>query len=224
MCAYMDDIDFADARHKMVEQQVRPWDVLDQKVLSLIARSVREEYVPPQYRNLAYVDMNIPLGLGQVTMSPKLEARLLQELAIRPEDKILEIGTGSGYMTSLLAALGRHVHSVEIIPELAKRAQQNLAAHGVDNATVEIGDGARGWERHQPYDAIMITGSVPLLPDSFKHSLAAAGRLIAIVGTAPVMEVELVQRVDDASWTVTSLFETALPPLINAKQPERFVF
>jgi protein-L-isoaspartate(D-aspartate) O-methyltransferase len=157
-------------------------------------------------------------------MSPKLEARLLQELAIRPEDKILEIGTGSGYMTSLLTALGRYVHSVEIIPELAKRAQQNLAAHGVDNATVEIGDGARGWERHQPYDAILITGSVPLLPDSFKHSLAAAGRLIAIVGTAPVMEVELVQRVDDDSWTVTSLFETALPPLINAKQPERFVF
>lgn len=220
----MGDIDFTDARHKMVEQQVRPWDVLDQKVLSLLARSAREDYVPAQYRNLAYVDMSIPLGHGQVMIPPRLEARLLQELAIRPGDKILEIGTGSGYMASLAAALGHHVYSVEIIPELAQGAQEKLSAHGVSNVTVEIGDGARGWEPHQPYDAILITGSLPLLPESFKRSLTPGGRLIAIVGNPPVMETQLVQHVDSESWTVTSLFETELPPLINAEQPERFIF
>ncbi|MFQ6022003.1 MAG: protein-L-isoaspartate O-methyltransferase [Acidiferrobacterales bacterium] len=220
----MGGIDFELARHKMVEQQVRPWEVLDQRVLDLIDQSPREDYVPEQYRNLAYVDMNVPLGHGQVMIPPKLEARLLQELAIQPHDTILEIGTGSAYMTSLAAALGRHVYSVEIIPELATRAQQALETHDIKNVTLETGDGARGWGRHQPYDVILITGSLPLLPDSFKQSLAPGGRMIAIIGYSPVMQVMLLQRVAAGSWDEASLFETDLPPLINAQQPERFVF
>lgn len=220
----MGDINFPVARHNMVEQQIRPWEVLDQRVLSLIDRSPREDYVPERFRSLAYVDMSIPIGHGQVMMAPRLEARLLQELTIRATDNILEIGTGSGYMSSLLAALGGHVYSVEIIADLEITARRKLAAHEVDNVTIEGGDGARGWERHAPYDVILITGSLPLLPDSFKRSLAAGGRMIAIVGRSPVMEVKLIQRLDDDSWTETSLFETDLPPLINAAQPDRFVF
>jgi protein-L-isoaspartate(D-aspartate) O-methyltransferase len=220
----MGDINFPVARHNMVEQQIRPWEVLDQRVLSLIDRSPREDYVPERFRSLAYVDMSIPIGHGQVMMAPRLEARLLQELTIRATDNILEIGTGSGYMSSLLAALGGHVYSVEIIADLEITARRKLAAHEVDNVTIEGGDGARGWERHAPYDVILITGSLPLLPDSFKRSLAAGGRMIAIVGRSPVMEVKLIQRLDDDSWTETSLFETDLPPLINAPQPDRFVF
>jgi protein-L-isoaspartate(D-aspartate) O-methyltransferase len=222
----MGELNFAVARHNMVEQQIRPWEVLDQRVLSLIDHSPREDYVPAQYRNLAYVDMNIPLGHGQVMMPPKLEARarLLQELAVQPADKILEIGTGSGYMTSLLAALGAHVYSVEIIPELEAGARRSLETHGVSNITIEAGDGASGWDRYAPYDVILITGSLPLLPTAFKQSLTLRGRMIAIVGLPPVMEVRLIQRLGSDSWTEVSLFETDLPPLINARQPERFIF
>ena len=220
----MSEFNFVVARHNMVEQQIRPWEVLDQRVLSLIDRSPREEYVPEQYCSLAYVDMNIPLGHGQVMMAPRLEARLLQELAVKPTDKILEIGTGSGYMTSLLAALGAHVYSVEILPELEAGARRNLDNHSVKNVTVEAGDGASGWDRHAPYDAILITGSLPLLPTAFKQSLALRGRMIAIVGRPPVMEAKLIQRLGSDSWNEVSLFETDVPPLINARQPERFVF
>jgi protein-L-isoaspartate(D-aspartate) O-methyltransferase len=220
----MTQLDLTLARRNMVEQQIRTWEVLDERVLDLIDRSPREEYVPEQYRNLAYADMNIPLGQGQVMLAPKLEARILQELAIRPTDKVLEIGSGSGYMASLLAALGKHVFSVEIIPELEARARRNLETHGVKNVSVELGDGAGGWERHAPYDVIVITGSLPLLPRSFQTSLSRDGRMIAIVGDRPAMEVKLIQRLGSESWSEASLFETDVPALINAKQPERFVF
>ncbi len=220
----MDRIDFELARHTMVEQQIRPWEVLDQRILDLIDQSPREDYVPEKYRNLAYVDMNVPLGHDQVMMSPKLEARLLQELAIQTDDNILEIGTGSGYMTSLAATLGHHVYSVEVIADLAARAQRSLQSHGIKNITLETGDGARGWDKHEPYDVILVTGSLPMLPDRFKQSLAPDGRLIAIIGHSPVMRVTLVQRVAAQSWHETSLLETDLPPLINAQEPDRFVF
>lgn len=220
----MPDIDFEVVRRKMVEQQIRPWEVLDQQILNLVYGSPRDEYVPEHYRNLAYVDMNIPLGHDQVMMAPKLEARLLQELAIQTTDKILEIGTGSGYMTSLLASLGDHVYSVELIAELAMRAQRSLATHGVENITLETGDGARGWDRHGPYDVILITGSLPLLPENFQTSLTPGGRMIAIIGNSPVMDVRLIQRIGEESWNTVSLFETDLPPLINAEESDRFVF
>ncbi len=220
----MPDINVKITRHKMVEQQIRPWEVLDQQILDLMHKSPREEYVPAAWRNCAYVDMNIPLEHDQVMMAPKLEARLLQELAIQPKDKILEVGTGSGYMTSLLATLGDHVHSVEVIPELASRGQQNLGAHEIQNISLEIGDAARGWDRHAPYDVMLFTGSLPLLPQKLQNDLTPGGRMIAIVGNSPAMEVQLIQRVGDENWTTTSLFETDLPPLLNAEEPERFVF
>lgn len=217
-------IDYERARRNMVEQQIRPWDVTDQRVLDAIMASPREDYVPAQYRTLAFVDMNIPLGHGQVMMPPKLEARLLQALAIKATDKILEIGTGSGYVTSLLAKLGRHVTSVDIFPDFTAQATQKLAAHGIDNVTLEVGDAARGWARGAPYDVIFITGSLPLAPDDFRSPLAPGGRMVAIVGNAPAMEARLMERLEGPNFRVRSLLETVLPPLVNAPMPAAFVF
>ena len=208
----------------MIDSQIRTWDVLDERVLELVGRLPREDYLPKAYRNLAFVDMNIPLGHGEVMMSPKMEARLAQELEINPNDKILEIGTGSGYMTALLAALGKHVVSVEIRPEFTAEAAAKLAHHGVHNIALENGDGARGWERQKPYDVILITGSTPLLPEAFQESLTVGGRLIAIVGTAPAMDVRRIRRLDEKAFEVKSLFETVIPPLRNALEPSPFVF
>ena len=217
-------IDFERARRNMVDQQIRPWDVIDQRVLDAIANSPREDYVPTPYRTLAFVDMNIPLGHEQVMMQPNLEARLLQALTIDADDKILEVGTGSGYVTSLLARLGRHVTSVDIFPDFVTQAEQKLAAHGVRNVTLEVGDAARGWARGAPYDVIFITGSLPLPPDDFRAQLAPGGRLIAIVGKAPAMEARLIERLDGPNFRSRSLLETVLPPLVNAPAPAAFVF
>jgi protein-L-isoaspartate(D-aspartate) O-methyltransferase len=212
------------ARRNMVLQQVRPWDVLDQRVLDLIARAPREDYVPAGMRNLAYVDMNLPLGGGQVMMAPKYEARLLQELEIKPTDKILEIGTGTGYLTSLLASLGKHVYSVDINPEFTRTAGERLAAHGILNVTLETGDGANGWDKHAPYDVIIITGSLPSIPQPFRKQLAPGGRLAAIVGDSPVMEAMIVRRLDTENFSETAAFETDLPRLANVLDPAKFVF
>ncbi len=220
----MSSLNFDVVRQKMIESQLRTWDVSDPRVLDLVARTPREDYVPRNYRSIAFVDMNIPLGHGQVMMAPKLEARLLQELELKPADKVLEIGTGSGYMTALLANLGRHVVSVEIRPEFTADAAAKLAHHGIHNITLEVGDGARGWERQQPYDVILVTGSLPILPETFQQSLAPGGRLIAIVGKAPAMEVKRIRRLDARAFHEDSLFETVLPPLRNALEPARFVF
>ena len=220
----MSSLNFDVARRNMIESQIRTWDVLEERILELAARLPREDYVPKQYRNLAFMDFNIPLGHGEVMMSPKLEARLLQELEISPTDKILEIGTGSGYMTALLAALGRHVVSVEIRPEFTAEAATKLAHHGVRNITLETGDGARGWERQKPYDVILLTGSTPLLSEAFQQSLAMGGRLIAIVGEAPTMDVRRIRHLTEHAFEEESLFETVIPPLRNALEPPRFVF
>lgn len=217
-------IDFERARRNMLDQQIRPWDVIDQRVLDAIGASPREDYVPPTFRTLAFADMNLPLAHGQVMMPPKLEARLLQALAIESDDKILEVGTGSGYVTSLLAKLGRHVTSVDIFPDFTTQATQKLAAHGIHNVTLEVGDAARGWGRGAPYDVIFVTGSLPLAPDDFRAQLAPGGRLVAIVGTAPAMEARLIEHIDGRHLRTRSLLETVLPPLINAPEPARFVF
>jgi protein-L-isoaspartate(D-aspartate) O-methyltransferase len=216
-------MDFEQARFNMVEQQIRPWEVLDPTVLDLLVRVRREEFVPQKYRDLAFTDMEIPLGYGEHMLAPKLEARLVQTASVRPTDKVLEVGTGSGYMAALLASLAAHVYTVEIIPELSQEAQRKLAAHAFGNVTAEIGDAARGWEAHAPYDVILLTGSLPTLPAAFERSLSPGGRLVAILGDPPVMTAQLVRRVGEAC-TRESLFETCIRPLRNAAQPERFVF
>jgi len=217
-------LDVERARFNMVEQQIRPWEVLDPRVLDLLLRVRREEYVPARYRALAFADMEIPLGHGETMLAPRIEARMLQELALAPGDRILEVGTGSGYMTALLASLGSHVCSVDIVPEFIQSAGASLAAHGVTNTTLETGDAARGWDRHAPYDAIVVTGSMPVLPDAFPKSLRPGGRLIAVVGEPPVMVAQLITCIAAGAYSTTGLFETCIAPLKNAVQPERFVF
>jgi protein-L-isoaspartate(D-aspartate) O-methyltransferase len=217
-------MDLEKARFNMVEQQIRPWDVLDDTVLNLLYQVKREEYVPAVYRSLAFTDMEIPLGHGQVMLAPRVEARMLQELRLKSSDKVLEVGTGSGYMTALLASLAKHVFSVEIVPDLKAEAEAKLNAHGFDNVTLEVGDAARGWLQHAPYDVIILTGSTPLLSDAFANSLAAGGRLVAIVGEPPVMTARLLRCIESGIYETQDLFETCVPALTNAPSPERFVF
>jgi protein-L-isoaspartate(D-aspartate) O-methyltransferase len=212
------------ARFNMVEQQIRPWEVLDQQVLDLLMEVRREEFVPEQYRALAFVDMEIPLGQGEVMLAPKIEARILQELAIKKTDRILEVGTGSGYFTALLARLGGHVYSVDIVPEFVAATREKLAAHAITNVTLEVGDAARGWSRHGPYDAIVLTGSEPALSPAFEESLEPGGRLFAIIGDPPVMEATLITCVSEGVFNAVPVFETCVAPLRNAPHPARFVF
>jgi protein-L-isoaspartate(D-aspartate) O-methyltransferase len=220
----MTAINIESARYNMVVSQIRIGSVLDDRILELVGRGPRQDFVPDALRNLAFVDMQIPLGHGEVMMAPLVEARLLQELMIKPSDQILEIGTGSGYMTWLLAQLGAKVRSVEIRAEFTPRAAQKLAAHGAHNVELDIGDGARGWEKHAPYDVILVTGSLPMLPEEFKKQLTVGGRLIAIVGQSPAMEAQRITRVTETSFDTRGLFETDLPPLQNALSPSAFVF
>ncbi|MEJ2565620.1 MAG: protein-L-isoaspartate O-methyltransferase [Gammaproteobacteria bacterium] len=220
----MSNMNLAQARHNMIEQQIRPWDVLDQRVLELIEDLPRDKFVPTAYLKLAYADINVPLDHGQVMMAPKVEARMLQALNIKSSDTILEVGTGSGYVTALLAHSGKHVYSVEIYPDFIENAGRRLAELGLGNVTLENGDAVNGWDRHGPYDVIAITGSLPALPDNFLQSLKLGGRLFVVTGQEPVMEAYLITRTAEQGWVKQALFETVLPPLVNAPQPQRFVF
>lgn len=217
-------MDIEQARFNMVEQQIRPWEVLDQTVLDLLFKVRREEFVPNPYPSLAFVDMGIPLGHGEAMWSPKLEARCLQSLRLKKTDKVLEIGTGSGYFTALLASMADKVHSVDIHAEFLKDAEARLKAHGFDNVTLEAGDASRGWEKHAPYDVIVVTGSLPVMPDTLPAQLAPGGRLFAVVGDDPVMNAQLITCVSRGVCRSETLFETSLKPLVNALQPERFTF
>lgn len=219
----MTELSTETARHNMIVQQIRPWDVLNDTVLNLIADVPREEYVPAGFHNLAFADMNIPLNHGEVMMSPKLEARMLQALDIKPGETVLEIGTGTGYVTTLLAKLARHVYSVDIQEDFISQASSKLADDNIVNVTLEQGDAADGWPQHGPYDVIAVTGSLPLLPDSIPESLKVGGRLFVIVGDAPVMEAKLITRLSDDEFSSENLFETELPALHNVQQPDRFV-
>ena len=218
-------MDIERARFNMVEQQIRPWEVLDSEVLGVFQRCPRDAFVPEEYRALAYADTRIPLAERQVMLLPREEARLLQALQLGPRDAVLEVGTGSGYLTALLAALARHVTSVEISPELSERASLRLAAHGIHNVTLEVGDGRLGWPGHgAPYDAIALTGSVYELDPALLEQIEIGGRLFAIVGQAPAMEARLITRTSSRQWDAESLFETVVPPLIGASPPPRFEF
>ncbi len=215
-------LNFEEARHNMIVQQIQPWNVRDDKVLDLIQRLPREDFVPADYKIHAFTDMSIPLSNGQEMMPPKLEAYMLQALQVKDQDKVLEIGTGSGYVTALLASQSRHVISVDIDADMQKRAEEKLNAHQITNVTYEVGDAALGWDKHKPYDVIAITGSLPILPEIFQRNLNVGGRLFAIVGDAPAMEAILITRVKDNEWTHKVLLETNIPALINAAEPERF--
>jgi len=207
------------ARFNMVEQQVRPWEVLDQRILDLMSDVAREDFVPRAYRNLAFADIDIPLAHDQVMMSPKLEGRLLQSLNISAEDTVLEVGTGSGYLTALLAKLAKRVDSVDIFEDFVREATTRLKAFG--NISLYTGDAVNGW-RTGGYDVIVLTGSVPVLKPHFQGQLNEGGRLFAIVGEEPVMQAHLISRVAGNFYTEI-LFETSLPPLVGSSEPGHFM-
>ncbi len=201
------------ARFNMIEQQIRPWDVLDQDVLELLLVVKRENFVTAAYKNLAFVDSEIPLASGENMFTPKLEARILQETGLKKHENVLEIGAGSGYMAALLAYKGRHVTTVEIVPELKALAEKNLADNGVSNVTVELGDGAQGWAKGAPYDVIVVSGGLSVLPEAILQQVKVGGRILAIIGEAPIMSAHLVTRVSDKAYDTRKLFETNVKPL-----------
>lgn len=217
-------LDMEQARFNMIEQQIRPCEVLDPRILDLLKHVRRENYVPKEMRGMAFMDLEIPLGYGTSMWQPKLEARTLQELHLGRTDKVLEVGTGSGYLTALLSMLAGHVTSVEIVPELSAMAKQRLQVHHRDNIELEIGDAAHGWGGGGRYDVIVLTGSTPVLPVAFQSSLNVGGRLFAIVGDAPAMTARLITRVTQDTYESVNIMETSVVPLQNAQQPERFVF
>ncbi|RKP50828.1 protein-L-isoaspartate O-methyltransferase family protein [Trinickia fusca] len=212
------------ARFNMIEQQIRPWDVLDQEVLNLLSIVKRENFVPAAYRDIAFADLEVPLPAGQHMLAPRVEARVLQELAIKKHESVLEIGAGSGYMAALLAHRGHHVLTVDIKPELVELAQHNLAANGVTNVQVALGDASRGWAAGAPYDVICVSGGLPVLPQALLEQLKIGGRLAAFVGTAPVMKAQIITRIDDKQFRVNDVFETYIEALENAAEPPRFKF
>lgn len=212
------------ARSNMIEHQIRPWEVLDQSVLDLLYAVKREDFVPAAYRMLAFSDLEIPIGQGELMWSPKLEARVLQELAVKPTDQVLEVGTGSAYLTALLARRAQHVYSVEIHPELKASGEANLRRAGVENVTVEIGDAACGWTKHAPYDVIVLTGSTPVLPQQLLQQMKTGARLFAVVGATPVMAARLVTCAGEGVYNSIDVLETRIAPLANAPAGERFSF
>ncbi len=220
----MGDLNFEQARFNMIEQQIRTWEVLDQRVLDVFAQTPREEFVPERYRELAFADVQIPLEHGEVMMPPMLEGRLLQALALTSRDDVLEIGTGSGYLTACLSHLTHTVHSLEIHADLSAVAREKLQLHGFPYPQTEVADALRKPLAEQHYDAVVITGSMDFLPPIFQNALAIGGRLFAVLGKSPLMEAVLITRVGEQAFTREVLFETYLPPLVyDARAPQFFV-
>ena len=217
-------MNFEKARFNMIEQQIRPWDVLDGDVLQLLSEVKREDFVPLAHKVLAFADMEIPLGHGQFMLPPRVEARMLQDAAIQKNEKVLEIGSGSGYMAALLAHQAQRVISLEINPELAKMARDNLQKAGVFNAEVRQFDGAKGTPAESPFDVIVLSGSVAVVPSALLAQLKVGGRLVAIVGDEPVMRATVVTRSSDTAYTTTQPWDTVAPRLQNFPEPERFTF
>lgn len=217
-------LDLEIARFNMVEQQIRTWEVLDPRVLEACSHVHRELFVPEGYRNLAFSDTTIPLSHGQYMLSPKIEGRLLQSLGIEPTDRILEIGTGSGFLTALSATLGAHVTSIEYFDELSERAKYNLRQSGIMNTKLHVGDGIDGWPTAEPYDVIIVGGSCPARRPTIEQQLSINGRLFMVIGVGPVMEAVLVTRLARDTWATESLFETELSPLIGAEIKPEFRF
>ena len=215
-------MNFEIARRQMLAQQIRAWEVLDSRVLSVLEATQREDFVPEKERDLAFADTEIPLAHGQCMMAPKVEARLLQELAIQPSDSAFEVGTGSGYFAACMGRLARHVQSMEIFGDLCSSAREKLARAGIDNVEV-INDDAMRATFDARFDVVAVTAAVPTLGERFVRLLKPGGRLVIVVGRPPVMEALLVRKDGNGGVTEKSLFETLLTPMINADQPKPFV-
>ena len=220
------------ARYKMIEQQIRPWNVLDLQVLDLLQVVRREDFVPMAHKALAFVDMMIPLLAptdeamehGQCMLEPKVEARMLQDLHVRPQDKVLEVGAGSGYMAALLAARAQRVITLEIKPELARLARENLQRAGVSNVEVREADGAKGLLAEAPFDVMVLSGSVAEVPPALLEQLKIGGRLAAIVGFEPVMRTTFITRTGEASYSTVQPWDTNAPRLAHFPEPSKFHF
>lgn len=211
------------ARQQMIDQQIRAWEVLDDGVLETLRAVPRELFVPAAYRDLAFADTAIPLAQGQQMLAPKVEGRILQALALTPDDQVLEIGVGSGYLAACLARLAARVRALEIFPDIAERAAVNLQLAAVNNAVVETMD-AMQFSADRAYDAIAVTGSLPLWDERWQRALKIGGRMFMVVGSAPIMEAWKITRVSEGEWQRETVFETMLPALINAPHPSAFVF
>lgn len=214
------------ARFNMVEQQIRPWEVLDPKVLDLLFHVKREDFVSEDQRSLAFVDTELPLPNGSCMLQPKLEARMVQDLLIQTGDKVLEIGTGSGYITALLASLAKQVFSIEIDPAMKLFAEKHLKKAGIHTVSVIEGNGLDGLKSKAPFDAILVGGSLPTVPETLKSQLAIGGRMLVVVGDGPVMSAKLIKRETSTAWSETSLFETCIARLTHSEaiEPNRFIF
>ena len=215
-------MNFETARHNMVEQQVRPWEVLDARVLDVLSHLHRENFVDDAHRNLAFADLCLPLAHGEVMMKPIVEGRVLQALALNAGDSVLEIGTGSGFLTACLARLAHEVVSVEQHADLAAGAQRRLQDAGIVNTRIEVAEAVRGFEVKREFDAVVITGAVSTLPDRFLRWLKPGGRMFVVQGASPAMQALLITRVADGRYDTESLFETDLPYLANAAPVQRF--
>ncbi len=219
----MIEMNFETARHNMIEQQIRPWNVIDPVVLDALEAIPRENYVSEDLKESAFSDVELPIDCNQVMLSPKIEAKILQAVQVQKTDNVLEIGTGSGYMTALLAHLADKVCSVEIHSELSQKAEQKFSDEGIDNVTFVVDDAANGFPHNGPYDVIILTGSVAQLPESFKQSLKPGGRLFAVIGQTPIMEATLITRVSATQFSYEGLFETLIPELENVTRLNSFV-
>ena len=213
-----------EARINMIKQQIRTWEVTNEHVVELFSNIDRAEFVAPEYRDLAYADMMLPIGFGQAMLSPKIQAKMLQALNLKKHERVLEVGTGNGFFTSLLARLAAEVISVEIHRDLLQEASGHLHDIGINNVKLALGNAASGWELDAPVDVVVITGALAFLPNTFKACLQEQGRIIAILGDAPAMQVSRISRMAQDQYQADSLFETEVPYLLKAAELERFVF
>jgi protein-L-isoaspartate(D-aspartate) O-methyltransferase len=218
------NMNFDQARFNMVEQQVRPWEVLDENVLGLLEKSHREDFVPVRYRKMAFADLAIPLDHDQSMMKPVIEGRLLQALGLQEDETVLEIGTGSGFITACLAQMAKHVVTVDIFEQFSTEAAAKLKDQKITNVEFETGDVMSGWQPEQAHDVVVVTGSVPNIPEHFLGWVNPGGRLFVVCGESPAMEAKLLTRLNATDWREESLFETDLARLINAEKAPQFEF